>query len=329
VNQIEANSATEQAAAWIVRLSSDQCAPGDRKQFSDWIEAEPCNGAAFDTVLNTWQKSSYASTPLAATATKTETSSNWNLGWMWPTTAIASLSCLVAAAIFMLGLQQPPQVIEQYATAVGGFERIELSDGSIIELNTNSKITVAYSDRLRDIQLLQGEAYFQVAKNKNAPFVVSFDSASVTALGTAFNIHSSARDSKVIVTEGVVAVAEADAGLALKGERAIVNAGQELNVNLNTGLGKIKPSMNLNNTAWRKRTLVLENIPLNTALEKLNRYLKQPVDISDASLRKARVSGTFSLEQPEATLMALIESFKLKRKPSGNAPTSTAYYIAD
>lgn len=328
MNQIETNSATEQAAAWIVRLSSDQCAPGDHKQFSDWIEAEPSNGTAFDSVLNTWQKSSFAS-PLPATTRSSETTSGWNLGWMWPTTAIASLSCLIAAAVFMLGLQQPQQVTEQYATAIGEFERIELRDGSIIELNTNSKITVAYSDQLRDIQLLQGEAYFQVAKNKNAPFVVSFGSASVTALGTAFNIHSSARDSKVIVTEGVVAVAEADAGLALKGERAIVNAGQELNVNLNTGLGKITPSINANNTAWRKRTLVLENIPLNTALEKLSRYLKHPVDISHASLRKARVSGTFSLEQPEATLAALIESFNLKRKPSANIPTGTAYYIAN
>lgn len=331
VNQIENHNTAEQAAYWIARLSSDQQTAGDRKRFSDWIETNEENGAAFDHVLDTWNTCAFL--PAAATAANEETHTQTNRSQLsflsWPTAIAASVMCFIAVSLFQLQQPSTTSTTQDYMTAVGEFKTIELKDGSVIELNTNSKISIAYSEQTRNIELVKGEAYFEVAKNKNAPFVVTTRDASVTALGTAFNIHSSSKSSHVIVTEGVVAVEETS-NQALKGERAIVKAGHSINVDKKTGINSVSATLPQDSDIpWRKRTLILENIPLNTALEKLNRYLKVPVDNSHQSLGTKMVSGTFSLEQPEATLSALIESFHLKSNGNTHGKGPITYYISE
>lgn len=332
MNQIENHNTAEQAAYWIARLSSDQQTAGDRKRFSDWIETNEENGAAFDRVLDTWNKCAYL--PAEAKAANEEAYTQANRSQpsflSWPTAIAASVLCFIAVSLFQLQQPNTASSAQNYITAIGEFKTIELKDGSVIELNTNSQVSVAYSDDSRNIELIKGEAYFEVAKNKNAPFVVTTRDASVTALGTAFNIHSSSKSSQVIVTEGVVAVEETSSSQALKGERAIVKAGHSINVDKKTGIDSVSVTLpQENDIPWRKRTLILENIPLNTALEKLNRYLKVPVDNSHQSLGTKLVSGTFSLEQPEATLSALIESFHLKSDSKPNEKGPITYYISE
>ena len=72
-----------------------------------------------------------------------------------------------------------------YATTVGGYQRIALDDGSVVELNASTHIRVHYSLGERRVELLRGEAHFTVAKNLQRPFRVLADGVAVRAVGTA------------------------------------------------------------------------------------------------------------------------------------------------
>src|SRR5690606_6030511 len=86
--------------------------------------------------------------------------------------------------IFTIGQSQP----EEYITYVGEQRLVQLEDGSQVRLNTNTRIQVSYSRQTRRIDLLQGEAYFDVSKDPQRPFEVIANHSIVRALGTEFNV---------------------------------------------------------------------------------------------------------------------------------------------
>lgn len=93
-----------------------------------------------------------------------------------------------------------------YSTTVGEQRSLELADGSTVELNSKSRIRVRYSADERDIDLLEGQALFHVAKNKSRPFIVSADGTRVLAVGTQFDVYKRSEGTTVTVLEGTVAV---------------------------------------------------------------------------------------------------------------------------
>lgn len=91
----------------------------------------------------------------------------------------------MAASIALLSISffYQPHEADSYATDVGGFQRLPLADGSRVDINTNSRLDVDYSEAARRIDLAQGEAFFKVAKNPARPFVVHAGLWRVTAVG--------------------------------------------------------------------------------------------------------------------------------------------------
>lgn len=102
------------------------------------------------------------------------------------------LASRVLAAAFVVALVSVSAWLyaerNTYGTGIGEQRSITLSDGSIIELNAHSKVRVAFHDRERDLELLEGQALFRVAKNRNRPFVVHAGGTSVRAVGTQFDV---------------------------------------------------------------------------------------------------------------------------------------------
>jgi transmembrane sensor len=96
---------------------------------------------------------------------------------------------------------------ERYVTKLGEQRRLVLDDGSIIDMNTQSELTVRLADDERYVYLLSGEALFTVARDPARPFVVASDLATVRALGTQFNVHRQNDQMRVSVLEGRVSVA--------------------------------------------------------------------------------------------------------------------------
>jgi transmembrane sensor len=313
----------EEAAAWIARLRSDAASHSDKHNFSQWLNRSSAHQVAFDEVAETWTtlaacqylESTEATLSRidAKPAPNTHSTRAGLFDWLQPFQGGMIAACLAAAfALFItLSPSAPELEAELYQTSVGQQMSFTLSDGSIIELNTNSAIEVSYSEHHRTLNLLSGEVYFDVASNKARPFVVEIDGSTVTAVGTAFNIYrEDSVNTSIIVTEGVVKVAETVDSASPKPNSVLLKAEQSIRLG-KMGLGKITQSLQKHGTSWRSQTLVFDHTPLKAAVSELNRYLENPVDIAENLPSGLAVSGTFSTVVPNETLLAIADTFNL------------------
>jgi ferric-dicitrate binding protein FerR (iron transport regulator) len=115
--------------------------------------------------------------------------------------ASVAISMLGASAVYWLQFQRGV-----YSTDIGDQRSIRLDDGSTVELNARSKIRVALHEHERDVELLEGQALFRVAKDHARPFIVHSGNANVLAVGTQFDVYKHHGETTVTVVEGRVAV---------------------------------------------------------------------------------------------------------------------------
>src|SRR5690606_13001818 len=98
------------------------------------------------------------------------------------------------------------EALDRYATEIGEQKTVQLSDGSELVLNTNTRVLIDYTDSKRRAILDQGEAYFKVAEDAQRPFSVDAGVRSIAVLGTEFNVQKTGGGLTVAVVEGLVAV---------------------------------------------------------------------------------------------------------------------------
>lgn len=216
-------------------------------------------------------------------------------GWL----AAAAVTGLAILGAWALAFRDGWQT---YATAVGGRQQITLSDGSRVELNTDSMIRVRINGGRRDIVLVRGEALFHVAHDSRRPFFVTAAATLVRAVGTAFSVRIRADNSvDVLVTEGRVAVGsprtdtagEAEltppaTGVAA-GEAAAVNRGRLTSKHLSTEEVARK-------LAWTDPTgphLAFWGETLSEVVGEFNRYNVRHLSIADPQIRQIRFGGNF------------------------------------
>lgn len=306
----------DEASEWLVRLRSDAVTGHDKQGFSRWLNEHPSNEQAFDKVMKTWETLGAAAYTPAAQRQQDIQKHGRDLS---PIKRWSSLAAMAACAMLVAALTLLPdtpsvklEATHTYITKAGEFKRVELEDGSIIELNTRSQLDVTFSEEKRQLSMLQGEAFFSVASDKTRPFVVNLKRGTVTAIGTEFNInHSDKRSAMVTVNEGVVELREHPDAATPRPRSVSLYANQALELN-HKGLSDVKNVKVGAALAWRERTAIFSSTPLPEAISELNRYLEFPVDGSDPSLRSLRVSGTFRLDSPQQTLNGLMASFKLE-----------------
>ena len=321
----------DEAAGWIARLRSDRVSSDDKQRFSRWLNRSNAHQQAFDDVADTWETlgvAAYVPSAQSVLNARPQTNSpqpsllsRWFDRFTTLQGGLVTASVAIAVALFA-ALTPSPQItttnIDFYSTAVGEQRSVTLSDGSVIDLNTRSRVEVSYSSEQRNIHLVQGEAYFSVNSDKSRPFVVSIDGAKVTAVGTEFNIYrKNAMDVAVTVTEGVVKVAEKPDVATPNPIHVLVKRDEHVNIG-RRGLSQVANTMGTKDTAWRSKTLVFNNTSLVSVIAELNRYLPHAVDASNPALHDLFVSGTFSIEAPNETLLAIASTFKLSILESDN-----------
>jgi len=124
--------------------------------------------------------------------------------WMRRRALAASiLAALVVAGGFVIWRSER---YPSYATDIGEHRSLALSDGSTVDLNARSKLRIEFSAAERRVELLEGQALFQVAKDKSRPFIVTSRDATVRAVGTQFDVDRKAAGTTVTVLEGRVVV---------------------------------------------------------------------------------------------------------------------------
>jgi len=320
----------DEAAGWVARLCSDRVSSYDKQRFSLWLNQSNAHQQAFDDTASTWETLGAAAyVPSAQTVLNPRPQMNSSQPnrlsrWFDSVTSLpgglVTASVAIAVALFA-ALAPSPQTgtnVDFYSTSVGEQRSVTLSDGSIVDLNTHTRVEVSYRERQRNINLVQGEAYFSVSSDKSRPFVVSIDGAKVTAVGTEFNIYrKEPMDIAVTVTEGIVEVTERPDVAIPNPNPILVKRDGHVTIGPR-GLSRVSKVVGTKNTAWRSKTLVFNNTSLVSAIAELNRYLPYVVDASNPALHKLFVSGTFSTDAPDETLLAIASSFKLSILESDN-----------
>ena len=235
----------------------------------------------------------------------------------------ASIVLAAAAALFYLQTVRAPT----YATAIGEQRSLALIDGSTVELNSRSKIVVRYSPQGRNVELLQGQALFRVAKDASRPFIVKTGATLVRAVGTEFDVYQKRDGTVVTVVEGRVAILT-DHALPAPGAppsaideprrsnlefptvpkeqvgNILVAAGEQLTVT--SKLIKIAEHPNIANaTAWTQRQLVFESASLSDVADEFNRYNDKQLIVEDPRLDTFHVSGVFSSTDPASLIRFL------------------------
>jgi transmembrane sensor len=221
----------------------------------------------------------------------------WRMLLRRPVLAAAALALL--ASITALFLWIDSDTAHSYSTGIGEQRTIQLADGSTVELNARSRVKVRLTDRRRDVALIEGQALFRVAKDKQRPFVVQAGDAQVRAVGTEFDVYKKQAETVVTVVEGRV---ETYSGADGADAAAIMlSAGEQLTVLPHT-VTKPTRADTFAATAWVQKRLMFEETPLNEVAEEFNRYNRRPLTIDDAELRTLKISGVYSSTDPASLI---------------------------
>lgn len=227
----------------------------------------------------------------------------------------------VAAMISLLaiGVHRQDDGAEYYATRKGEILRVPLQDGSAITLDSDSQVRVSYSDRRRDIHLLQGEALFDVAKDAQRPFVVRAEETDVTAVGTSFAVSLNERRSggvEVLVREGVVDVADVQNAVAparlVANYRALANRSHGIRIEAVPG-DDLQQQL-----AWREGMLSFNGDTLSVAAAQFLRYSDTRIVINDPLVGSRRIVGLYSASDPLGFARSVALSLGLVVEQDGN-----------
>lgn len=312
----------EQAALWLDRLRSGDRGEPLRQQFDAWRKADAANGRAFAEV----ERAQAAAEAMAASnemlALRHETLSRLVMKKP-PRRRGPAIAAGVAALVLGFGLVGWPQVpapiassrsadaVEPriYETKVGERLSARLDDGSTVVLNTGSRLSVAFTATERRLVLIGGQALFEVAKGQKRPFVVQAGDQVITAHGTAFDVRMDPPQIvKVALIEGAVTVQRrsrpARAPTPLRPSEVLVASSDQESISRVPEVEQV--------TSWRDGLVVFDDESLAAAVAEMNRYVRQPIVLSDAKVGALRVSGTFRTGETAAFVEALEMSFPVR-----------------
>jgi transmembrane sensor len=224
---------------------------------------------------------------------------------------IAAAGMLAYLAFSMVSTRQgvPAEIIE---TRIGETRAVMLSDGSRLVLDTTSRARIAFTWAARDIELLEGQAHFEVAKDRVRPFRVRTGSAEVVAVGTLFDVAASSGRTTVTLIEGRVNVRSIAGTRQAKAKLEVMRPGQQLGVSSDGRFLGAKTVNVENVTAWQRGAIVIDDLPLPEALGVMNRYSAQHIVVSGADLQSHRVSGVFRIGDVETETVVLEKFFGLR-----------------
>ena len=217
---------------------------------------------------------------------------------------------MAASALLVLGmslwLSLSGQTIE---TERGERREVALADGSVLQVDPQTRMRVKLRDSERIVELERGRALFRVAKDPQRPFLVYANGTVARAVGTSFAVEHETQDVVVTVAEGKVAVSVSHPeDLRHEPElAAVLVANQQLTVDQAGSTTSVRKVDSERELAWTRGRLVFDDTPLAQVVADFNRYNRVQLRIDDASLGARTVSGTFDASDPDSFL-AFIES---------------------
>jgi len=191
----------------------------------------------------------------------------------------------------------------EYVTAPNQSSTVTLPDGTRVSMNLDTAFRVDYDAQQRRVRFSRGQAFFDVAKEAERPFVVTAADQRIQALGTQFDVKLLDPERlEVVLLEGRVSVERARRTLAdrlaLRTARVELKPDQRVTVRADD-VPVVTPTDARRATSWREGWLVFEDETVAQAIGELNRYSPRPLAVADADVGRMRLSGVFRTGQPE------------------------------
>jgi len=203
---------------------------------------------------------------------------------------------------------------KSYATAVGQKQEVRLSDGTRLELNTNTRVRASVTATVRTVTLDEGEAYFDVVHDAARPFVVYAGNRRITDLGTKFSVFRYGDDVRVTVREGRVKVEI----LGQTSQPVVTDGGHEVVTKGGETLVLTKPDADIaDDLSWRSGMLVFKEQTLAEAADQFNRYNTRQI-LVEGNARKIRIGGSFKADNVDVFVLLLHRGFGLSVNDQGD-----------
>lgn len=326
-----------EASRWVARMDKGLSST-DEAALQDWMAKDPRNVHELLTVTRDWDEMDELSRlaelfpeedgrPTAAPQRNR----------IWVAAAVVILS--IASGVWWLSgfgsadsAPTSASIADTFETAIGEQSTITLTDGTVVVLNTNSLLRVAYTDKARVLLLERGELHVEVADDGARPLSVIARDRIVQAVGTAFTVEITERDRvEVIVTNGKVLVgvrpaqprtsesargeqqrplaippvlAETDANTVDAGQVVLLGTPQPVVASVTDEEIEVRLS-------WREGRLVFRGESLEEALAEIERYTTVQFVFLDPDLKTRSVTGRFRAGDVEGLLIALKTNFNI------------------
>ncbi len=328
------------ASEWLAKIDRELDST-EQKGLQDWLSEDSQNSEALLEVAGLWDKLDSLSRLADLFPRQESLQSSHPTGSGFrparPVLALAASALLVLGAglwVALNGWNSEPQPTGSldiantsiFETSIGQVSTVQLSDGSILTLNTNTLVKADLSPGSRELALERGEVHVKVAHDRSRPFKVLIGNQYVEAVGTEFNLEiTSDQRVELIVTEGKVRVGvqQASAVAALgpdPGQGSRVAAKSQDSLMLDAGkktiLGNsedaietLEPEEIEVKLSWRGGNLVFRGEPLVEAINEIERYTEVEFVIQDESLKQVKVAGLFKAGDVQGLLTTLKQNF--------------------
>jgi transmembrane sensor len=292
----------EAAASWYVQFQSQPPTPAERHAWQQWLNGDPSHQAAWNQ-MEQLQRSLGA---LPQDFTRRALSNTQQRR------QVLKLMLMLAGAGYLgWNVQQHTSLgnaLADYQTRVGERRRVELADGTQVDLNTNTAIDVIFDGQQRLIRLREGEVLIQTGKlGAPLPFHVETRQGRVQALGTRFTVRQLQDSTRVGVLEDRVKLLPAEQ----PGHARLLGPGESADFDLqNVGPNHVYPRTE---TAWVDGQVIVLDARLGDVIDDLARYRPGVMQCDEASAQ-LRVSGTFRLDSTDAVLANLQATLPIRVK---------------
>ncbi len=311
------------AAAWLCERD-EGFTPGRAAAFAAWCAADPRHAAATartEEALALMGELPALRPRLEEKLREAQTLVGEipHLWWQLPAVRWGGLAAALVLGGALLSFAPGRAPVERYATTATAPREVALRDGSIMNVNKASDVTVQLTSGERRVTLARGEAHFAVAHDTARPFIVIVGGVSVRAVGTAFSVRLGEAGVEVLVDEGKVQVERVDSdsnplvpgrdGPERLGQRTpfavtLLSANERIVVPAASSVPPVpepvSPVALREALAWHARTTTFSDVPLRDVVARFNRRNVVQLVLTDDDLGARKIGGTFALDQAEA-----------------------------
>lgn len=323
LNRDVTSSLDDQAADWVARLHADDVSEADTHQFNQWLQCSVAHQAAYEDALILWQElehtcGDYYADPEVLLA-------DINAAKQSPLDDIDDVGCsvqrrgihwrsplsyaMVSLMLLTVWIASPWIYLSaaDYQTGLAETRTLHLDDGSRVVMNANTALNVDLTGTRREVELLSGEAYFDVAPDPTRPYRVITEDGITQVLGTEFNVALADRSTRVDVFEGRVQVTAAG------GEQAHLTAHQyQRFAQTFIADNRSSDAAQTRILGWQQGLLLVQNQPLRAVLKQLNRNYPGYFVVMDDDLLDTNINAALSLTDRAAALRLLTQSLDLQ-----------------